>query len=146
MTIVTAYAALGQDGLSHSLAETNTSAIFTSASLLKNIANILPQLPNVHNIIYVGNADDELLHAFTETGQPIKVIPYKDLIELGSSNLIDHTPPRPMDVACIMYTSGTTGPPKGVILSHQNIIASGNYPLLLIFLRSLTKGSSFRSE
>jgi len=131
MTIVTAYAALGQDGLSHSLAETNSSAIFTSASLLKNIANILPQLPNLQNIIYVGKADDEVLRAFNETGRTNNVIPYKDFIELGSRNPIDPTPPRPVDIACVMYTSGTTGPPKGVILTHQNIIASGNYPCSL---------------
>ena len=38
----------------------------------------------------------------------------------------------PDDTACIIYTSGTGGVPKGVLLSHRNIIANcrGAYRLL----------------
>jgi acyl-CoA synthetase (AMP-forming)/AMP-acid ligase II/putative sterol carrier protein len=32
-------------------------------------------------------------------------------------------PPRPDDTAALMYTSGTTGKPKGVMLSHRGVVA-----------------------
>ena len=35
----------------------------------------------------------------------------------------DPTPPKPEDLATICYTSGTTGTPKGVMLTHGNVIA-----------------------
>lgn len=34
-------------------------------------------------------------------------------------------PPKPEDLATICYTSGTTGTPKGVMLTHGNVIADG---------------------
>src|SRR5271167_3703 len=81
LPIVTAYAALGKDGLTHSLSETKAKAIFTAASLLPNLAEILPSISNLHNIIYYGEADEQLLRSFTKTRQIKNVISYDDLID-----------------------------------------------------------------
>ena len=116
---------MGKEGLIHSLTETAAKGIFIDSSLLPNLAGILSFIPNLHNIIYLGTADEQLLRSFTKTRQIKNIISYQDLVDLGTSNLIEPTPPHPRDVACVMYTSGSTGPPKGVILTHENIIAAG---------------------
>ncbi|CAH0564044.1 unnamed protein product [Brassicogethes aeneus] len=54
----------------------------------------------------------------------IEIIKMADLEMLGSKTNHPEMPPKPSDLSTICYTSGTTGNPKGVMLTHENVIAS----------------------
>ncbi|XP_072395967.1 long-chain-fatty-acid--CoA ligase 5 isoform X3 [Diabrotica undecimpunctata] len=54
----------------------------------------------------------------------VDIIKFTDLEELGAKTNHPEVPPEPSSLATICYTSGTTGNPKGVMLTHENIVAS----------------------
>ena len=57
-------------------------------------------------------------------GQGTAEMTFADLLKIGAGHPLPPRTPASADVACLMYTSGTTGEPKGVILSHKNIVSN----------------------
>lgn len=122
MTIVTAYDTLGEEGLLHSMNETEVEGIFTSAELLPTVAKVAKKCSTLKIVSYNGDAKQEHLDLFEELG--VKVLSIQEITKLGHENPIEALTPEPEDLCCIMYTSGSTGNPKGVMLSHKNVVAA----------------------
>lgn len=84
--------------------------------LLRKIEHILPEIPAIKGVYTI---------------KPIENYPsLGELMELGSKNPKAEklaqlaAAIRPDDLATLIYTSGTTGNPKGVMLSHHNILSN----------------------
>jgi len=134
-TIATAYDSLGESGLQHSLNEPDCGAVFTNADLLPVVANVVGNVPSLRIVIYDGEAKQALLDKIKGAREDIKILTIDELRKLGAAKSMDSIAtrqPKPDMVACIMYTSGSTGAPKGVVIPHSNLVASigGVYTLL----------------
>ncbi|KAJ1960952.1 long-chain fatty acid-CoA ligase [Dispira parvispora] len=126
-SISTAYDTLGEEGLLHALNQCEVAYMFTKVDLVKTIASIADRTEYLTTVVYFGDVDskgEEELKKLRDAKEGIRVISLDEVRALGRDHPADPQPPQPEDMACIMYTSGSTGPPKGVMLTHANIIAS----------------------
>ena len=126
LAVVTAYATLGEEGLTESLAETKVKAIFLDPGLISSLIKPLSSAKEMKYVIYHGEPSEEDLTKLKATHGHLTVLSYDSLLKLGKANPVPAVPPKATDLACIMYTSGSMGRAKGVLLTHRNVTSAGN--------------------
>lgn len=137
--VVTAYDTLGESGLTHSMVATDTNAVFTDNALLASLVKPLQKATSLKFIIHADPIDPNdkrqggklyqdakaAVEKISEVRPDIKFISYDDVLKLGESSSVEPvTSINKEDLACIMYTSGSSGDPKGVKITHANVLAA----------------------
>jgi len=54
----------------------------------------------------------------------VEVLSFYDVVNLGKTSPWLPNPTEPDNLAIIMYTNGSTGVPKGMMISHKNLVAT----------------------
>jgi long-chain acyl-CoA synthetase len=100
--------------LRYVLADTQANFVVTDVERLATVREAVAGLEHVRYILVQGGNDNREANP----------------IELGLDGLLQAEPETalpdisPADIAIMLYSSGTTGRPKGVLLSHSNLVAS----------------------
>ncbi|TKY56155.1 Long chain acyl-CoA synthetase 9 [Spatholobus suberectus] len=121
VTVVTIYASLGEEALCYSLNETEVTTVICGQKELRTLVNISGQLDSVKRVICM---DDDIPPDASSIANDWIITSFAEVERLGRENHVDADLPLSADVAVIMYTSGSTGLPKGVMMTHGNVLAT----------------------
>lgn len=110
------YPTIGENELAYILNDAKVKIIFINdESYLEKINVIKDQVPSLAHI-YSFEKNEELKF-WEEIAHPVSDEYLQEVDKIASSI-------QNQDLATIIYTSGTTGKPKGVMLSHNNILSN----------------------
>tara|TARA_B100001989_G_scaffold193006_1_gene141812 strand:+ start:848 stop:2590 length:1743 start_codon:yes stop_codon:yes gene_type:complete len=119
---VPAYTTNTEDDHHYILEHSDAKAVIASNNILANRVALATTRTKLCKILitldnYSGFEPDNL-----------KIINFSEVSDFGKNNIenaLDHfNQIQPDDVSCIIYTSGTGGRPKGVMLTHRNIFSN----------------------
>jgi long-chain acyl-CoA synthetase len=115
------YDTLGDEAIEFIVQKSTIPLVFASADKAAILVKLHAKLPTLKAIVLMNDAEKSLSDLAATTS--IKLVTLKTLEEEGSKMLVPHVKVEPTKVATISFTSGTTGQPKGVLLTHQNLLS-----------------------
>jgi acyl-CoA ligase (AMP-forming) (exosortase A-associated) len=98
----------------HILKDCNVKILVTSVPRLASLKDILADCDDLETVITVDAPEEKL--------EKVSCVGWVELRGRGTGDVLFH-PVIDQDMAAIIYTSGSTGLPKGVVLSHRNMVA-----------------------
>jgi long-chain acyl-CoA synthetase len=124
---VPVYPSYPPDLVAYVIRDSGARTVFVEdAGQLAKVLEARDRVPQLEHIV--------VMSGYEAPQPPKSVLTWETLRRMGRDNADAHkstlaervTTSRPEDIASIVYTSGTTGPPKGVVQTHGNHIAALN--------------------
>ncbi|XP_066210822.1 long-chain-fatty-acid--CoA ligase 5 isoform X2 [Saccopteryx leptura] len=125
MVAVPLYDTLGADAVIYIINKADIAIVICdtprkASVLLENVEKGLT--PGLTTIILMDPFEDDLKQRGEKSG--VEILSFLDAENIGKENFRKPVPPEPEDLGIICFTSGTTGDPKGAMITHQNVVAN----------------------
>ncbi|KAG5288071.1 long-chain-fatty-acid-CoA ligase [Histoplasma ohiense] len=129
---VSMYETLGIEGTKYIIDNAELRCVVTSLPHVSTLIELKRDLPLLKLIVCMDplDAGEQLGHSKRDILAPLaaaaglEIYTLSEVEELGASLNRPYNPPSPDDIITINYTSGTTGNPKGVVLTHRNAVSA----------------------
>ncbi|XP_072191593.1 long-chain-fatty-acid--CoA ligase 1 [Excalfactoria chinensis] len=125
MVVVPLYDTLGTEAITYIVNKADLSLVFCDtpekAKLLLTAAE-KGETPILSTIVIMEPFGTDLVERGKKCG--VEVFSMREIEELGKAHRQKPMPPKPEDLAVICFTSGTTGNPKGAMITHKNIVSN----------------------
>jgi long-chain acyl-CoA synthetase len=137
---VSVYPTSSESDLQHIINDSESKIILVGTPfLLKRVKKIKENCPTLKNIIATFDAEGDQIISYNKVIKEGTILygKTKDLIEQELEKVTYD------DLSCLLYTSGTTGKPKGAMLTHNNFMS--NIVMADMLLPIVTKDYTFLS-
>lgn len=148
---VSIYDTLGPDTTEYIINHATITIVVTSLNHIPTLLKLKPRCPTLKVIISIdpldagepaGLSKADLLKQMA-SDLDVKIVQFTAVEALGEQSVLPVVPPRPEDTVTINYTSGTTGNPKGVVLTNANAVAASGASLIVCPQSSTNVGFSY---
>jgi len=115
------YDTLGAESVAYVLRQCSLKTVICSADVLANVLSCKQTCPSLVCIIQMEAVSDDQRSKAQALG--LQLLSMEEVEQNGAQKPQRHNPPHSQDVLTFCYTSGTTGDPKGVLLTHENLVS-----------------------
>lgn len=123
MVTVALYDTLGPDTCAYIINQTEmTLVVCDKAEKAQLLLDKAGSLKSMKTLIIMDEISEKNRETAAKHG--IKVVAFRDVVENGKRKRVNPVPPTEDDLAMICYTSGTTGDPKGAMITHKNLVSN----------------------
>ena len=127
VTVVTLYDTLGLEAMQYIFEQTELRSVVIEEKGLQNILTLAKdkRVGKLKNLILLDKDSKGVCSELEQLG--MNVYMYEDILRKGKEVVDVHLQPaKPETICTICYTSGTTGKPKGAMVSHKALLSEVN--------------------